>query len=499
MPGASRTPTGRARRALPAALLAAFAACGPAPPTWDLGRPPVVLIVLDALHADHVSHLGYERETTPMLDALAAEGVSFESAFAPAPYTLASIPSLLTGRRPDSHGVTSRLAALPESETTLAELLERAGYRTLGAVANLNGGPEFGTGQGFDELVELYVPGGEDEVDQVDRSGTGFHLPQADEFPPLVERWLAERGAGDGPPFLYLHVLEPHSPYTPPEPFRSRFLDPDYAGPYASGDTETLVRNKQGKLAADAADREAVRALYDGNLSWADHNLGRVLDLLRAAGLYDDALIAVTSDHGEALWQHGQWGHNEQLYDEMLRVPLVIKFPRGTPPAALAGQRPTALASILDLVPSLCEWLDLPVPPTGLDGTSLTPALTGVAPAGRELLLRTHHRIPHVGLRTATHKTIVHRHEQTGETTDVEYYWLEVDPEERNDLAERRAKEVGPNIVELEDWIRRATVNRARRDVPLTVMERRMLEKLGYVDLAEDDEASDPPGDQPGD
>lgn len=466
-------------------LVLGCTACGPsAPEVEPLGRPPVVLILFDALHAAHLSHLGYERDTTPALDALAADGVSFAHAFSPAPYTLASIPSLLTGRLPDSHGVTSTRATLRAGEITLAEVLAGAGYRTVAAVSQPNGGRSFGNAQGFEEFQELWVPRSPAEVEHVvPRTGEEMRVSKASDFPPIVSEFLA---ADDGRPlFMYLHVLEPHSPYAMPAEFRSRWLDPAYDGPFAAGDSLSFVRTGDSERddywSPGAADLQAAVDLYDANLAWADHNLELVLEELRAAGVYEESLIIVTSDHGEAMWQHGRWGHNEDLYDEMLRVPLIVKLPAGRGPE---GHVHTALVSTVDVLPSVCHWLDLVQPDfEPLDGRTIAPMLADVAwePAPRELRLRSHHRIPHVALRASDRKTIAHRDPQTGTVKKVEHYRLDEDPGETIDLADERAGGVSADVERLEDWIRGATLSRAERDIPLTVMEEKMLEMLGYT------------------
>ena len=259
-------------------LLSGLSSCGE-PQVDSLGQPPVVLIVFDALSASHIGHLGYERDTTPVLDALAAEGVSFASAFAPAPYTLASIPSLHTGRLPDHHGLTNKIAVLPEDESTLAELLGARGYWSAAAVSNLNGSSTYGLDQGFDEFVELFhVQAGED-AEHTDFAGREFRIPRAPDFVAQAASYLEARPA-DRPPFLYLHFLEPHSPYQPPEPYRSRWIDPAYQGPFAEGETEPLVGSTRPEdhdayVSVLPDDEEAARDLYDANLAWGDAALAR--------------------------------------------------------------------------------------------------------------------------------------------------------------------------------------------------------------------------------
>jgi len=451
-----------------------------------LGKPPVVLILLDALAASHVHHLGYERETTPVLDALASEGVSFSQAFAPAPYTRASIPSLMTGRLPDHHGLTTKKAVLPADEQTLAELLGEAGWWSVGAVANLNGSKLFGLDQGFEEFHELFQLRPGEDPEHVDFSGREMREPSADDFVEQTRDFLARRPT-DRPPFLYLHVLEPHSPYQPPEPHRSLWIDPDYTGPFQGGETAPLVGSTRGEdheahVQVSAADIEGARNLYDANLHWADAAVGEILDLLRTEGLYEEALIVVTSDHGEAFWEHGRWGHNEHLYDEMLRVPLVVKLPAGRDVSVGTSD---ALVSIMDLVPSLCEWLDLGVPEHALDGHSLAGFIEGSRPelpggAERRLRLRSNHSIPTVGERSATAKTIVLRDPKSGVTTGIEYYELDQDPLEREDRYLEHSNRIGARAAELERWIVDAAVHLTERGVPLSDRQDQFLEALGY-------------------
>ena len=446
----------------------------------ELGRPPIVLILLDALHAEHLSQFGNPRETSPNLDRLASEGFSFPSAFAPAPYTLATVSSILTGRLPDKHGLVDKEAVLEPDEVTLAELLSSAGYRTHAAVGNLNGSSIFGCDQGFDDYVEVFRAEDGRSVDMV-YGDDKYHFARAVDYPPLVKRFLAQDD--DRPPFLYLHILEPHEPYVPPESYRTRWVDPDYDGAYAQGDSATLIQGRQGKREFTDEDKTAIEALYDANLAHVDEVVGRILDQLDEHGIGDDALIIVTSDHGEAFWQHGEQGHNTTLYDEMLHVPLIVRFPKGKGPQG--GARSEGLVTPMDLVPSLCDWLDLRLPSSDIDGRSLTATLQGKPDPERALPLRSHHKDPWWGLRTLERKTILVRGEE-GVPSRVEHYRMDADPDETSDVRAEHAAEVDADVRRLEEYAIEAAKRRVSRGMALTASEKAMLERLGYA--GEDEE-----------
>ena len=500
-----RSHRARSRACLLGAVALALLGCGrdggeadprdSAPAVEPLGRPPVVVVLFDALHAAHLSHLGYPRETTPELDRLVAEGVSFARAFSPAPYTVAGVPSILTGRRPDSHGVTNQAARLASEETTLAEYLRAAGYRTMGAISNLNAGVRLGNDQGFEVFEELFFT---DDPDRAEATSEGrpIRLVTADLVVDFARRMLARLAAdtSGAPPFLYLHVLEPHAPYVMPSEYRELWLDPDYDGVFVEGDIDPFVRSLNEDLGLEQADIDAATALYDANLRWADHNFGLIRGLLEEAGLWDEALVVVTSDHGEAFWQHGRWGHNDHLFDEQLRVPLIVKLP-GAAQDDRPGDGParnvvrSELVSTIDLVPSVCEWLDLPVGELALDGLSLAPLVEdpGWTPPPRELILRSHHTIAHLALRTEGEKTIVERAETVedggfGATVQVRHFDLTADPGERVDLSGQGRVELEGVVGRLEEYGRRSIVDRGERGVGMTRTELHMLKNLGYIE-----------------
>jgi len=441
---------------------------------------PVLLIVLDALHAEHMSHLGYERETTPHLDALAADGISFRRAFSPAPYTRAGIPSIHTGRLPDVHGMVSGDTALADSEVTLAELFAEAGYATRAAVANLNGSELYHLDQGFDEFDNYLMPRNGRSADFETR-GTWFHQPKAEEYVPLVERWLDEDG--EAPGFYYLHFLEPHSPYYPPEEFKTRWLDPDYDGIFAAGHTADLVATVKGELDTDAADRRAIKAMYDATLAYVDSQVGAIVDDLKARGRYDDFVIVVTSDHGEAMFQHGRWGHNDHLYDEMVHIPLIVKLPGNPSPVDGADD---VMVSNMDIAPSLIEWCDLEPPGVRMDGSSLEALVFDedleAFDRDRELILRTNELEPDLALRTQTDKTIVVRFPK-GKIQRLEHYDLVADPLEQKNLRQSMQDIVAERAQKLVEYRKAAATRLADRpELELTEAQKALLVELGYAE-----------------
>ncbi|RMH19551.1 MAG: hypothetical protein D6696_10270, partial [Acidobacteria bacterium] len=320
--------------------------------------PNVVLYLIDTVRADHLGTYGYPRPTSPEIDRFAAGGVVFTHAEAQSSWTRTAVLSILTGLNAQSHRVNQRDDALPAAFTTLAEHLQQAGYATLAMVTNGNVSQTFGLDQGFDRFVYL----------QESRQRLSMHQLSDrlnDELFPLLER-LAR---GEKPFFLYLHATDPHAPYTPPEPFRSRFaagVDPSL------GYLERVHAISRGELAAPEGTREAFIDLYDGEIAFNDHHFGRLLDRLRALGLYDDALIVLISDHGEEFLDHGGWEHGKTLNAEQLRVPLIVKLPGG----AAAGRRVSTVARQIDVLPTVLELAGI-APPAGLDGRSLLPAIRG--------------------------------------------------------------------------------------------------------------------------
>jgi len=313
------------------------------------GRTNVLVYLVDTLRADRLGAYGDGRGLTPAIDAFAAEGVVFEDTVAQAPWTRPAVATLLTGLEPLAHGVTTLDDRLAEEAETLPEILRRAGYRTAAFSTNWHVIPETGLAQGFDDFV--FTP-------------DDFH---ADAVNRRVLAWLDEHGASSTAPdreepfFLYVHTLDPHAPYEPPEPFRSRFAP---GAPPDAGSRE-LLKRIYAATAPEQRDQRArmmatVRDLYDGEVAFTDHAFGDLLEALRERGLYDETLIVFVSDHGEELDEHGHLGHGYDLYREVLQVPFIVRLPGGERPGGRARVAETVQQT--DLLPTLLGRLGVEAP-----------------------------------------------------------------------------------------------------------------------------------------
>ena len=327
-----RTLAARLRPAL-LALVALVSACG------GDQRPDVLLIVLDTVRADHLSAYGYPRRTTPVLEALAAESVRYDLAIAPGTWTVPSHASLFTGLMPSSHGAyrtdegLNGVHGLDASIETLAERLRAAGYRTAAFVGNdayLD--PALGMNRGFERY-------------QTENTRPASRLVWA------AQHWL--RRHGRRPSFLFLNVMDAHQPYRPPPPYDRLFPGKlDDVEPYP---TERIAATGRRP---DEATMQHYVSQYDGELRYVDDRLDELFATYRHLGRWDDALVVVTSDHGELFDEHGAVGHGGPPYHGLVRVPLLIKYPRAArrgvvrEPVSLADVASTVLATVgLPLLP----------------------------------------------------------------------------------------------------------------------------------------------------
>jgi arylsulfatase A-like enzyme len=359
------------------ALVVAALGCVPDPPetaeqrsTWPRPRN-VIFIVIDALRADHLGAFGYERDTTPHLDRLAEEGFVFSRAYSASSWTLPAVASYMTSVYPTVHGLTRAptddvFLALPDGFTTLAESLRAHGLRTAAITSQPWISDRTGLTQGFDESRWVAHASLPDESRIL-----------ADE---LIE-WVDLHQ--DEPFFLYAHFMGPHSPYDVPSEHTGRFT----AGLEVPASVAEFHRLYEFESESDAYrtiveqarrdgltrdDVEYLRAEYDEKLAFTDASIGHLLGHMRDRGVLDESLVIVTADHGEAFYEHGTIFHGQHLYEEIVRVPLILRLPGGLE----ESRRIDEIAELIDLYPTIHELLGLPIP-DGILGESLVPVLHG--------------------------------------------------------------------------------------------------------------------------
>ncbi|HSD29161.1 MAG TPA: sulfatase, partial [Vicinamibacteria bacterium] len=373
--------------------------------TVDRKAPLAIVYLVDTLRADHTGVYGYARKTTPELDAFARDAVVFDAAIAHASWTKPSVASILTSRLPGQHRAVQLRDPLDPSNVTIAERLDVLGWATGAAIANsVIYGAESTFDRGFDVFAGLH---GED-----DRPSK---LVGADV---VVDSALAFLRSRRGlPTFLYVHTMDPHVPYEPPAPF-DRMFEPFPTPEHPARDPRTDFK--------EPLDRERMIAQYDGDVAFGDREFGRFVRELKAAGLYEGALLVFLSDHGEEFLDHGRWLHGRSLFDELVRVPLVVKLPRNRG----AGTRVAAQVQGLDVVPTVLEAVGLPIP-ADLGGQPLQRRLkAGTSP--RAAIAEISHRgfVAH-GVRTDADKYI----RRFSPDDDELYFDLSRDPGEKTSLA----------------------------------------------------------------
>jgi len=282
----------------------------------------ILLISIDTCRADYLSCYGYPQKTTPNIDALAREGVTFENAISPVPITLPAHSSMLTGTNPIYHGVRDNNDyRLGEANVTLAEILKERAFKTGAIISAFVLDSRFGTNQGF----EYY----DDQLGREERTVGGIKERRGEEVSRLGIEWL--KNFKDNKCFLFLHYFDPHHQYEPPEPFASE---------YASN-------------------------LYAGEIAYTDYCIGLVLNKLKEMDLYESTLIIITSDHGEMLGEHGEINHAYFIYQSAIRVPLIFKIP-GQNGSKVIKER----VGIIDIVPTICKLQEIDVP-SDVEGVDL--------------------------------------------------------------------------------------------------------------------------------
>ncbi|HOW27707.1 MAG TPA: sulfatase [Elusimicrobiota bacterium] len=456
-------------------LRAYFEQKSPPPPVPATSAPSptndvnVLLIVIDSLRPDHLTPYGYERPTSPTLDRLSREGVLFTNGYAQSTWTKPSVTSLLTSLSPLTHDLPLLTDCLPDNLTTLPEILQKSGYATAGFVTNSPIQSLLGFNKGFEWYDDfsvrerLFYVSLRNMFPRISRrlgltwTHNDFYRRNAGFINKRIHRWL-ERNKGRRF-FLYAHYMDCHFPYTPPRAYR-RLYDPG-----ETRSSKTIAR-------------------YDGGIRYLDDQLAQLIQKMKALGLYDNTLIIVTADHGEAFGEHELWLHRHgQFYQPFIRVPLIVK-PPGPPRPPLRISTPVRL---IDIMPTILEALH--IPPGDLDGSSLIPLIDGKDTPGRSEHIFLYENLDGrkiEGLIWKNRWKFIHTTSLTsaGEIQREELYNLENDPREQTDLSAAGVPLMQEMKRELADHRAAALAKRDRLSLSRKLFnssEIEALRKLGYL------------------
>ncbi len=445
----------------------------------DGSRPNVVLISIDTLRRDHLGCYGYPRATSPRIDQLATEGAVFENMVSSSSWTLPAHAAMFTGLADTVHGALEITSRLPDDRVTLAERLKELGYTTVGFFSGPPLYPAYGLGQGFDAYVDCtsYPElSAQSAVAGVTRGGPLHHAARKDiTGPRVVERvqaWLS--GDTSRPFFMFIHLWDVHPDFVPPPPY-DRMFDPDYAGTETG---EDFLFSPTVNPAMPKRELEHIIALYDGEIAWTDAHVGKILDDLDARKLRDSTIVMLLSDHGEEFLEHGSKGHRHTLFDELIRIPLIVRYPG----YIAAGQRYGEQARMIDVVSTLLALVNAP-PPADVMGQSLAPLFVGGKLAGDTLAISELFSYGHQlrAFRRPERKLI--RDEQAGRLGVVD---LRADPGEHKPVGDASSPLVRAALHDgelgtkwLDDFKR--IVPRTTTAPQLSDDVRRQLESLGYL------------------
>lgn len=388
-----------------------------------MDKPNILFITMDTVRADHLSFYGYEGRTSPVLDIMSESSVLFNNAISQSPWTLPSHSSMFTGLYPSLHGATKRHRKLNESVITLAEILREKGYNTAGFV----GGPYckayFGIGQGFNvykdqldqfnlkypcglihaienifgisnilvnKVFNIFDYASENRTGEMGSGSSVLALEfsfrngekSAEEINKQVFSWLDKNHEKQF--FIFINYFDAHAPYYPQDPFRSKFTNSSSPlPPFIYSDIYQQVLNQQAELKESRTklneseiqkyqdiNNHAID-LYDAEILYLDYHIGKLFLKLKNMKLLENTIIIVTADHGEEFLDHGGWGHGKTLYDEQIRVPLIIFFPKILEPQTIENE-----VELIDLMPTILDMVGfINETPIQINGENLLPLI----------------------------------------------------------------------------------------------------------------------------
>lgn len=446
----------------------------PKSPTPQAGPPNLILLSIDTLRRDHLPIYGYDRNTSPNLLEFSKRAVTFDSAITTHTNTAPAHATMMTGKYPGSHGIYNNRSALRDDVQTLAELLGQHGYRTGAFLSGMTLSQHTKLQRGF----EVY-----------DAIASPKRQRRAKKTWAKAGPWLREVAKTDSPLFLFLHFYDPHNPYDPPAGFGKAF---GQRREFQKGQVEHVRKNYTGASHRQRVDELISR--YDGEIAYADHFAGKLLTELEELGRMENTMVIFTSDHGETLFER-DWvfDHGCQLYDEQVRVPLVIRFPGDQ----YAGMRVEAQVSHVDLMATILETLGID-PPELYEGRSLVSLVAGkkdatgnhTTPAFSIARLRKKRLgslASQVGggkfltsARTLDYKLVAYPAKDGGWLTQL--FDLRADPEERENLVDKHPEQSRELAAALEQWRTSTQFSEPQKSPELSPELQDSLRSLGYIE-----------------
>lgn len=471
-------------------------------------RPNILLLVMDSVRAANLSCYGYQRPTTPNIDALAAQSTLFEQAISVGCWTLPVHASLFTGLYPLNHGVTVSKDALPENFPTLARRLKDLGYQTACFSNNAYISDATGLTQGFEVVEDIWRminPRG------IERTKGSKLIKKLERWGPVatpavrairllrrarailkaqrsrkdsgaqitnekILAWLSQQRRQDSPFFVFVNYMECHERYNPPYPYNRKFMPTRFSAwrvaQVSPNKDEVLTSPAQRR----ADDLEIMRALYDGALNYLDDKIGELVRFIEAQGLLDDTVIVVTSDHGDSLGEHNQLGHRLTLYEQLVHVPLIIRYPARFAP----GTRVSHQVQLADLFPTFLELAGADTAETAANGfhSLLAPPKAAERPftVAENTAPKSLDNVLARMIRTDRYKYIWKSNQQH------ELYDLTRDPEETSNLVATEPDVARSMIEQLEAWERALQDKRIEtREADYDEATLQRLRGLGYI------------------
>ena len=415
-------------------------------------RPNIILIVMDTVRVDHLSSYGYHRKTTPNIDKLVKQGVLFENAFSAAGWTPPSHASIFTGKYPHQHKTMGRDVRFKD-ETSIAEVLHRNGYRTIGITDCALLASLTGFDKGFQEYINTseiplisprFITEKFKDAIRTLLQGPDSHTYRINE---IIKRLITHRRHRKKPFFLFVNYFNCHTPYNPPKPFKKKFFVPDQDLDFrklkyiASGQATHGFQKKAIQITE--REWEVIKSWYDGEISYLDFRIGELLRFLNSQGILDNTLSIITSDHGEYFGEHGLASHVFGLYDELLHVPLIMFYPKEIP----KEKKISNIVSTIDIFPTIIDLIDIKAPKNKLS-KSLYPFEDQrfhdfiLAEVEGQLSAEKRTRLPRIYKRSKCVRTTSYKYINSPDLKQEELYDLRHDPSEHLNVASKYPKEV---------------------------------------------------------